>query len=126
MANVVVLLEDDLDVADLVSELLHDAGYEVIHVTSVDDLLREAAVRSPCVALVDGLSPTKFDLWWVGPELAARGVPPVAFTAHAAATAQFEADRHGFVGVVAKPFDADEFLSVVSTICWEEHQATAC
>ncbi len=126
MANVVVLLEDDLDVADLVDELLHDTGYEVVHVTNVDALLQEAALRSPCVALVDGLSPTEFDLWWVGPKLAALGVPALAFTAHAAATTEFEADRHGFVGVVAKPFDADEFLRVVDTICWEDHQKAAC
>jgi DNA-binding NtrC family response regulator len=126
MSNVVVLLEDDFDLAALVTELLQDAGYEVVHVTNVDDMLSEAVLRSPCVALVDGMSPTEFDLWWIGPKLAALGVPPVAFTAHFGAVAEFEADRHGFVGVISKPFDADEFVRLVGAICWEDHQATAC
>jgi DNA-binding response OmpR family regulator len=126
MSNVVVLLEDDFDLAALVAELLQDAGYEVVHVTDVDDMLREAALRSPCVALVDGMSPTEFDLWWVGPKLVALGVPPVAFTAHFGAVAEFKADRHGFVGVISKPFDADEFVHLVGAICWEDHQAAAC
>lgn len=121
MPNVVVVLEDDLDLAALVSELLQVSGYEVIHVTDTDSLLCESALRSPCIALVDGLSPTAFNLWWIGPKLAALGIPPVAFTAHAAAIAEFEADSHGFVGVVTKPFDADEFLHLVCSICWDDH-----
>lgn len=123
MANVVVVLEDDLDLAALVSELLQEAGYEVVHVTDADSLLCEAALRSPCIALIDGLSPRAFNLWWIGPRLAALGVPPVAFTAHASATSEFEADSHGFVGVLVKPFDADEFLRLVDTICWDDHHA---
>ncbi len=121
MANCIVLLEDEPDLASLVVELLEEADYTVVHVTSVDDLLRESALRSPCVALIDGMSPAGFDLWWLGPKLVSLGVPPVAFTAHASAVLEFEADSHGFVGVVAKPFDADEFLDLVSSICWDEH-----
>jgi DNA-binding NtrC family response regulator len=126
MANkVVVVLEDDVDLTRLVEELLEEAEYRVVHVRTVEALLSEAARNSPCVALVDGLSATEIDLWWVGPKLHALGVPPVAFTAHASARAAFEADSHGFVGVVPKPFDADEFLQLVETICWEDHQRAA-
>jgi DNA-binding NtrC family response regulator len=122
MSKPVVLLEDDEDLAELVVELLTDAGYGVFHVRDVESLLLEAARRSPCVALVDSTNPREFDLWWIGPKLVQMGVPPVAFTAHASAQTQFEADSQGYAGVVGKPFDADEFLQVVDTICWEDHE----
>jgi DNA-binding NtrC family response regulator len=125
MTKPVVLLEDDADLAALVIELLSDSEYLVYHVQDVDALLMEAARRSPCVALIDSTNPKTFDLWWIGPKLARMGVPPVAFTAHGSARTEFEADAHGYAGVVAKPFDADEFLNVVDTICWEDHQAAA-
>lgn len=123
MVSTIVLLEDEPDLTALVTELLEDGGYIVVHVTSVEDLLRETALRSPCIALIDGLSSTAFDLWWVGPKLAALGVPPVAFTAHTSAVREFEVDAHGFVGVIAKPFDADEFLRLVSSICWDDQHS---
>src|SRR5450756_1671763 len=125
IANVVLLMVDEKELASLVSDLLADAGYVVVHVATVDDVLEEARRCSPCVALIDGQSSTKFDLWWLGPKLAELGVPPVAFTAHASATQEFRADPHGFVGVVAKPFDADEFVRLVDAICWEDHQEAA-
>jgi hypothetical protein len=82
-------------------------------------------VRSPCVALIDSSDPSGFDLWWIGPKLNQLGVPPVAFTAHASAVEQFAREPHGFVGVIGKPFDADEFLDVVNAICWEDHHQAA-
>lgn len=123
--KVVVLLEDEEELAALVRDLLADEGYEVVRVTSIEHLLAQCAQRSPCVALVDSLDPTQFDLWWVGPKLVQLGVPPVAFTAHLTATREFERDPHGFVGIVAKPFDAEQFLQLVDTICWEDHHCAA-
>jgi DNA-binding NtrC family response regulator len=120
MSKCVILREDEADLAALVSELLGESGYTVIHVTSVQDLLIEASRRAPCVALVDGTSPSSFDLWWIGSVLSKLGVPSVAFTAHASAREEFATDPHGFVGVVSKPFDADDFVNLVDSICWEE------
>jgi DNA-binding response OmpR family regulator len=121
MAGCVVVREDDPDVAALVQELLEDVGYQVVVVVEIDDLIREAKGRSPCVALVDGTSPSQFDLWWLGTELHNLGVPPVAFTAHTSAIEEFERDPHDYVGIIGKPFDADEFLAVVNAICWQDH-----
>ena len=125
MSKCVILLEDDPDVAEVAGELLAESGYTIVHVTAPDELLVEAARRAPCVALLDSTDSKSFDLWSLGPKLAEMGVPPIAFTAHASATEQFEADPHGFVGIVPKPFDADEFVAIVDSICWEEHQAAA-
>lgn len=125
MTKCVLLLEDDPDLANLVSELLDEEGYAVVHVTTVDDLFLEAARRSPCIALLDSTDSRTFDLWPLGSKLVELGVPPIAFTAHASAQAEFEADAHDFVGIVPKPFDAEEFIRLVNTICWEENRAAA-
>ena len=122
----VIVREDDVELTRLVRELLEEDGYTVIHVTSIQDLLVEAARRGPCLALIDGTSSTGFDLWWLGPVLSKLGVPPIAFTAHASAQAEFDADHSDYVGIVPKPFDMDGFISLVETICWEqEHEAAA-
>jgi len=125
MSNVVILREDDADLARLVRELLEDQDYVVVHVVEVQDLLLEAVRRAPCVALIDGTGGTSFDLWWIGPVLNKLGVPPVAFTAHSSARDEFAADPHDFVGVVSKPFDAGEFVDLVDTICWDHEQEAA-
>lgn len=123
MSKRVVLREDDEDLALLVQEILEEGGYSVVRVIDVDELLRVVKQHAPCVALLDGTGTSSYDLWWIGPELRKLGVPPVAFTAHASARREFAADSHGFVGIISKPFDADEFLNVVNQICWEDHHA---
>jgi DNA-binding NtrC family response regulator len=120
MTKCVVVHEDDPGLAELVRELLEDQGYIVFIVRQVDDLLREAARHAPCVALIDGTAPNRFDLWWLGPELRALGVPPVAFTAHASAREEFARDPQGYVGLVSKPFDTEQFIDLVNSICWDE------
>jgi DNA-binding NtrC family response regulator len=125
MSKRIVLREDDKDLALLVCEILQDAGYSVFHVVEIEDLLEAARKYAPCVALIDGSSPTSYDLWWLGPELRKLGVPPVAFTGHASAGTEFAADSHGFEGLINKPFDADEFVAIVDKICWEDHQKVA-
>src|SRR5579872_7246652 len=125
MADVVLLLEDEPDLAGLVKEILGDEGYQVYHVTEVDQLLELAGRHRPCVALIDGKSPTRFDLWDLGPQLRALGVPPVAFTAHGSAEQEFRQDPRGYEAVIAKPFDANEFSDVVNSICWEDRQAAS-
>lgn len=125
MTKQVIVREDDPDLAQLVDALLTDVGYAVTAVVEIEDLLTEAARLSPCVALVDSTGGSAFDLWWVGPKLRDLGVPALAFTAHASAREEFAADPRGYVGVVSKPFDAEEFIESINQICWEEHQAAA-
>lgn len=117
-----LLLEDEPDLAQLVQELLTDEGYEVVWVETTDRLLEEAEYRASCVALIDATSATSFDLWWLGPRLAARGVAPLAFTAHHSARAEFEANPSGYVGVVSKPFDARQFIDLVDSLCLDDLQ----
>jgi DNA-binding NtrC family response regulator len=125
MSKCVIVREDDPDLADLVRELLAEQGYAVVVVKRIEDLVREATRRAPCVALVDSTAPNRFDLWWLGERLQTLGVPPIAFTAHSSAKEEFEHDPRGFVGVISKPFDSQEFLDLVDAICWEKRQAAA-
>lgn len=125
MSKCVLLLEDEPELASLVEELLTDAGFRVVHVPDVDGLLLAARQHSPCVALIDGGSRSHFDRWCIGPQLVELGVPPVAFTAHTSAQMEFEANSNGFVGIVTKPFDADEFIWLVQNICWQDGRAEA-
>lgn len=125
MSGTVVLREDDPDLCNLVHELLEEQNFEVHDVIGIGELVEVCSRRSPCVALIDSTSPTEFDLWHLGSTLANIGVPAIAFTAHATARRQFEANSNGYVGVVSKPFDADEFITLVESICWEEHHAAA-
>lgn len=123
MGQFVIVREDEAELQELVTELLEDGGYTVIPVKSVEELIDEATRRSPCVALVDGAGPSSFDLWWLGPVLSGLGVPPIAFTAHASAVQEFEADPRGFAAVIAKPFDADRFLDVIRAVCLDDYKA---
>jgi DNA-binding NtrC family response regulator len=125
LSKCVIVREDDPDLADLVRELLAEHGYTVFVVMQVEELLQEAARRAPCTALIDSTAPHRFDLWWLGERLQALGVPPIAFTAHSSAREEFEKDPHGFVGIISKPFDSQEFLDLVDSICWEENQCAA-
>jgi DNA-binding NtrC family response regulator len=125
MNKPVVLREDDPDLRLLVRELLEEQDYAVYTVSEIDELLATCMKLAPCVALIDSTSPTEFDLWYLGPKLAAIGVPAIAFTAHSSALAQFAKDRSGYHGVISKPFDADEFIDLVNTICWEESREEA-
>jgi DNA-binding NtrC family response regulator len=125
MNKPLVLHEDDPDLRHLVHELLEDQSYDIYDTVTVEDVLTLAKRYSPCVALIDSTSPTEYDLWHLGPLLEAMGVPAIAFTAHASASRQFELDPHGFIGVLAKPFDANEFIDLVNSICWQESHVAA-
>ncbi|GAC1321093.1 MAG: response regulator [Chloroflexota bacterium] len=125
MPKCVIVLEDDADLMALVREFLEESEYRVVVVSSADDLLVEAARHTPCVALVDSTDPVKFNLWPLGKRLQQLDVPAIAFTAHASARAEFDADSHGFVDIVSKPFDVDEFLEAVNRVCWQPHHMAA-
>lgn len=122
--EVVLVLEDNRDVATVVGELLADASYDVRVVESPEELLEEACRGGASVALVDSVDPSRFDLWWIGPRLVEAGVRPIVFSAHSDARSAFHEDPHGFVGVVSKPFEADELVRVVESAC-EDKPATS-
>jgi len=125
LSTCILVREDDEDLADLVMKLLEGDGYAPVLVASIQELLVEAVRRTPCAALVDGSSPTSYDMWWVGEVLSRLDVQALAFTGHASAQKDFEEDSHGFVGVVLKPFDVEDLLNEVHALCGPTREAAA-
>jgi CheY-like chemotaxis protein len=109
----VLVVDDDPDMRDVITDLLQDAGYEVRCAENGERALAAAAARRPALVLLDMLMPV-MDGRRCARELRAaygRGLPIVVVTAaeHAlASTREIEVDD-----VLRKPFDVHDLLRVV-------------
>jgi CheY-like chemotaxis protein len=122
--GLVLLVEDDADIAELVDELLTSEGYAVEQLRDRKIGSVQAAVarlRPDCV-LLDGDVPGSYGTsWdeaaWMTAQDAA--VPVIMFSADAGATreAQMNGSERslaaGFAMVVSKPFDIDDLLRAI-------------
>ena len=117
----ILVAEDELAVRDLIVELLHDEGHEVIEAAdgraALQVLERFAAPQNDvCLILLDLMLP-RMDGITVLRHLAEQGIyiPVVAMSASRAhlATAQ----EVGADAVVPKPFDLDALLGIVDRTC---------
>ena len=120
----VLCVDDDRDVAEVVTAILEDEGYAVssLHDFTDDALLRTVGRLEPDAILLDSAPNGGYNDSW---ELAAsirqrsRTVPVVMFTAHArdvAEAADGLSDRTqeaGFAGILSKPFGLDELVETV-------------
>jgi len=108
--HVVLIVEDDADIANLLVDLLTDEGYAV------------ALLRPDCV-LVDGAVPGSYggswaDAAWMRAQEAA--IPVIMFSADRGATTEAisnlsERSRAaGFAAVLPKPFEIDDLLRVIA------------
>ncbi|HSM38615.1 MAG TPA: response regulator [Candidatus Limnocylindrales bacterium] len=124
----VLVVDDDGDVADVVSAILTDDGYAVSTLVDVshDSLFATVGKLEPDCLLLDGSSQVEYGLSWAdAAHLAARqrSVPTIMFTAHPidvreAQDAQSERARAAdFAFVLGKPFHIDELLAAVATAC---------
>jgi len=123
--GLVLVVDDDADIANLVTELLTEEGYAVTILAHPNTEVIHAAVtrlRPDCV-LLDSDVPGSFGVSWASAAWIAaqrQAVPVIMFSADAHATA--EASRHEsmrsqaahFSSVLPKPFDLDELLRVVA------------
>jgi DNA-binding response OmpR family regulator len=126
MANVrgkVLIVDDDRDIADIVSIVLTDAGFQVSVLMDIDPNAIRAAVGrlEPDCVLLNGGSPAGYASWdeaaWLG--LRERQVPVIMFSTHQGAVR--EAQEHTsarsqaarFHAVLGKPFDIDELVDTV-------------
>jgi DNA-binding response OmpR family regulator len=127
--NRVLLIDDDADVADVVSAILTDDGYSVSTLddpSSHDSLLAAVGKQEPDCVLLDGSSRVEYgESWAEAAYLAARerSIPTIMFSAHSADVreakdAQSERARGAdFAAVIGKPFHLDELLTAVATAC---------
>lgn len=122
--GLVLVVEDDADIAELVDELLTSEGYAVERlrdrrIGSVQAAI--ARLRPDCV-LLDGDVPGSYGTSWdEAAWMTAENpsVPVIMFSADAHATHEAQINRSerslaaGFAMVVPKPFDIDELLRAI-------------
>lgn len=127
-AGRVLVVDNDSDIAEVVTAILGDEGYAVATLTEKDHASIAAAVgeQEPDCILLDGSAETGFDdSWMEAAYLAARerAIPTIMFSAHSEAVAeardrasQRAAAAH-FAAVVPKPFSIDELVEAVAQAC---------
>ena len=111
MAATIVLFEDNPDIRQLVSDVLTENGYAVVHARSLADGRQIVETGRGDVFLADAGETDRGRaiavLEWLCQEIGRR-IPVVIFTAHNIQPEQ--ARQMGCADVLTKPFDIDELL----------------
>ena len=121
----VLVVDNDRDIADVVSAILSDAGYCVEVLNAVDSELLHARVAefAPDCVLLDGQGPGVYGESWSDAAWLRGAAPQVAtimFTADqpAADEARTQSTSRSrsaqFKAVLTKPFDIDDLIDAVS------------
>ncbi|MCV0403945.1 MAG: response regulator [Chloroflexi bacterium] len=124
----VLIVDDDGDVADLVSAILTDDDYAVSTLVEVshDSLFAAVGRLEPDCLLLDGSSHVEYGSSWAEAAYMAarqRSVPTIMFSGHSADVregreGQSERARTAdFAEVLGKPFHIDELLAAVAKAC---------
>jgi len=116
----VLIVDDDPGIRGFISMALRAEGYTIAIATNGSEGLDQVAVRRPDVVLLD-LSMPVMNGWQFQHELKMRGhdIPIVFMTAGYSARA--EAERHGAAGYLAKPFEVEDLLAIVSRYAGANH-----
>jgi len=108
----VLVVEDDSDIASLLSEILENEGYAAVAVTDNDDLKGQLDPRPDLIVL--DLRLTRGSADQILQTVRARGLGDVPVVLLSAAGDLAErADELGVSAYVAKPFELEELLLVV-------------
>jgi CheY-like chemotaxis protein len=109
----VLVVDDDHDIRDLIRVVLEEEGYSVVTAENGEQALASIAGHRPDLILLDLTMPV-LNGWQMRERLAESwpDIPIVFMTAGFRARAEAEAYR--VAGYLAKPFDVDELLRVVS------------
>jgi DNA-binding NtrC family response regulator len=111
----ILLLEDDPQIRDLLTEVLISDGYPVHTCASVDDLRQVGSAGEFTLAIVDAWGESYNALSEVERreiQDVARTIPTVMVTARRWAQTTVPAEL-GLLALVGKPFDLDELLALV-------------
>lgn len=116
MAAEVLIVDDEADIRDLISDILKDEGYATRIAGSSDDALKAIGERVPSVIVLD--------IWLQGSELDGLGVlelvkkkfpevPVIMISGHGNIETAVSAIRIGAFDFIEKPFKEDRLLLVV-------------
>jgi CheY-like chemotaxis protein len=112
--NSVLVVEDDLALREMVAEVLHDAGYQVVTAGDGHDALVQVHEQMPRVILLDMKMPG-MNGWEFAQEFRRQyehGAPLVVMTA--AVDARQRAAEIAAEGYLSKPFAMSDLIRVVA------------
>ena len=126
-AKLVLLIDDDRDLAPIVQEVLEEAGWRVsVQDGTAAETIRQAIDRlEPDCILLDGSGRGDYGQSWLDAAAIherARPIPVIMFTADKPASDEAtagESDRSqaaGFAAVLPKPFDLDALVATVAGV----------
>ena len=120
--NRILIVEDEQVIRDAVSKLLKRNGYDVSAVDSVEAALEAHELADFHLLIVDIRLPGK-----PGTDLIslASPVPVLIMTSYASVSSAVEAMKQGAADYIAKPFDHEELLVVISQILKQHRQERA-
>lgn len=116
MAADVLIVDDEADIRELISDILKDEGYETRMAGSSDEALKAIATRVPSVLVLD--------IWLQGSELDGLGVlelvkkkyphlPVIMISGHGNIETAVASIRMGAYDFIEKPFKEDRLVLVV-------------
>lgn len=111
--KIILVVDDDVDLAKMVELLLTTAGYEVVLAEDGQAALNTLAHQWPSMILLDMKMPG-MDGWEFAHEFHAqynRAIPIIVFTA--AEDAKKRAQEIGANDYLGKPFDIDDLIAMV-------------
>ena len=111
----ILVVDDDPNILDVVSELLDMEGYRVATAANGAEALRAVEEQLPSLVLLDMRMPV-LDGWGFAKELHARGVKLPILVMTAAQNARLWAEEIGAQGYVAKPFEVPALLDAVEKL----------
>lgn len=121
--HLVLVIEDDQDLRDIVSEVLGAHGYRTESAIDGQDALAKLGnSHKPCVILLDLMMPV-MDGWTFRErqlaDPALRDIPVIILTAHASSS-QIDPELAPS-GFLAKPVSLKSLLGMVDRVCTAEH-----
>lgn len=110
----ILIVDDETDIIDLITELLQDEGYAVRAALNAEAALNAVAQRRPAMILLDMFMPhmTGITLWETLQRQGNADIPVVMMTASIHTTQKMLFD--GVVECLPKPFDLDQLLACVA------------
>jgi PAS domain S-box-containing protein len=115
----VLVVDDNRDAADMISQVLADAGYDVQTAGDPSQALSVADAFHPQIAILDIGLPV-MDGYALGRELRSRmpDTPPlmIALTGYGQEQDQRRSAEAGFTSHVVKPIDADDIIQLVDDL----------
>ena len=116
MSGKVLVVEDDQEIREILTEVLTDNGYAVETASNGREALDRIDVSMPCVMLLDLMMPV-MNGWQLLGELEAQGRVPDALPVVVVSAAQESEPPRGSRSFLPKPIAIERLLQAIKTYC---------